>query len=165
MRHGASPRPPGHTIAIAYTTPNQSDPDEWYDDGLRFECTSCGACCTGPPGAVHFTEGEARAMARTLGITFERFMDDHTHDTPAGRSLKENESEHGYDCVFLDRDSVPGKAVCTVYDARPSQCRTFPFWPEHLKSPRAWQRLSRRCEGIGRGPLIPIDQVRIRRDA
>ena len=27
------------------------------------------------------------------------------------------------DCVFWDR-----KAGCTVYPARPAQCRTWPFW-------------------------------------
>ncbi|MFM1805538.1 MAG: hypothetical protein RL136_2417, partial [Planctomycetota bacterium] len=27
----------------------------WYAEGLRFECTQCGNCCSGGPGAVWFT--------------------------------------------------------------------------------------------------------------
>ena len=39
-----------------------------YADGLRFECTQCGNCCTGPPGRVWFSEEEGEAMAENLGV-------------------------------------------------------------------------------------------------
>ena len=105
-------------------------------------------------------------MAERLGIALEAFIERYTHDMGVEilgrrRSLNEVVTEHGHDCVFLDRASTPGKALCSLHDARPSQCRTYPFWPENLKSPRAWQRTSRLCEGIGQGPLVPIDQIRI----
>jgi uncharacterized protein len=139
---------------------------EWYaPDGLRFECTSCGACCTGPAGYVTFTEDEGRRLADHLGLTIERFHTGYTHETEMGRSLREIETEHGFDCVFLDRTSVPGKAICSVYDARPLQCRTFPWWPENLHSTEAWRRLARECEGVGRGGFVPVHQIRIDRDA
>jgi len=140
---------------------------EWFADGLRFECTLCGACCTGAPGYVSFTEDEGRRISRRLGLTYEAFLDRYTQDTGVdslGRSLKEVETEHGFDCVFLDRESNPGKAVCSLYEDRPTQCRTFPWWPEHLASPRAWQRLGRTCEGVGRGPIVPVEAIRIDRD-
>lgn len=139
--------------------------DEWYADGLQFECTCCGACCTGAPGFVLFTPAEAEAMAAKLGIPVETFMERYTHETPEGQSLREHLTHEGYDCVFLDRETLPGKAVCSLYEARPLQCRTFPWWPEHLKHPRDWQRLSRTCEGIGRGDIVPIEAIRIQRDA
>ena len=141
--------------------------DEWYGDGLRFECTMCGACCTGPPGFVAFSDDDAKNMASALGMSLGRFLDTYTHDTGepgVGRSLNEVETEHGYDCVFLDRETMPGKALCSIHEARPLQCRTFPWWPEHIKTPRAWQRLSRECEGVGRGPIVPVEQIRIERD-
>ena len=40
----------------------------WYAEGLRFECTQCGNCCSGGPGAVWFTSEEAGGMARALGL-------------------------------------------------------------------------------------------------
>jgi len=137
---------------------------EWYEEGLRFECTMCGDCCTGPPGYVSFTDDEARTIARRLGISKAAFYRDYAHKGPRGWSLNEVRAERGYDCVFLDRATVPGKAVCGLYEDRPLQCRTFPWWPENLESPKAWARAARSCEGIGRGNLVPIEEIRVSRD-
>jgi hypothetical protein len=38
-----------------------------------------------------------------------------------------------------------------VYDGRPAQCRTFPFWTLNLRSEEAWNRAARDCQGIGQG--------------
>lgn len=138
---------------------------EWYAPGLRFECTMCGDCCTGPPGIVRFNAEEAKRIAARLRISVEAFLDRYTHSVGRGRrSLNEIETEHGFDCVFLDRTSMPGKAVCSLYEDRPLQCRTFPWWPENLKSPRTWQRVAKMCEGVGRGKMVPISEIRIQRD-
>lgn len=32
--------------------------------------------------------------------------------------------------------------------ARPTQCRTFPWWPQNLISDYDWQLAARECEGI-----------------
>ena len=42
--------------------------EEWYEQGLRFGCTQCGNCCTGPEGAVWFTEEEGRQEGLKEGI-------------------------------------------------------------------------------------------------
>lgn len=138
----------------------------WYEGGLRFECTMCGACCSGPEGYVLFTDEEARAMAAHLSVPIDEFMGRFTRDmgvTIAGRrrSLREVQTDHGMDCVFLDRASVPGKALCSLHEARPLQCRTFPFWPDHLKSRAAWDEAAQMCEGIGRGAFVPVEEIRI----
>jgi Fe-S-cluster containining protein len=140
---------------------------DWYADGLRFSCTQCGNCCTGPPGVVWFTIEEGKTMAAKLGISEAEFYLHYARKVDGRWSLNENHTEHGFDCAFLDRDSVPGKAVCTLYEARPSQCRTWPFWPENLSSKRAWVAAKKRtpCPGMDTGRLIPADQIRIQRDA
>lgn len=146
-------------------------PPEWFDapesaasaPGLRFACTMCGNCCTGPEGYVLFTPDEAEAMARRLGITVEAFIRDYTRDSPAGRSLRERPSAFGLDCVFLDRTSSPGRALCAVYESRPAQCRTWPFWTSNLRSRAHWQRAGRTCPGIDRGELIPPERIRVLR--
>ncbi|MFG0258138.1 MAG: YkgJ family cysteine cluster protein [Phycisphaerales bacterium JB043] len=141
--------------------------NEWYSDGLHFECTCCGECCTGSTGYVAVTSDECDTIARKLGISSDEFLATYTHTMKHGRegiSLNEHKTEHGYDCVFLDRDTEPGKALCAIHDARPQQCRTWPFWPENIASPRAWQRTSRACEGINQGRLYTIDEIRIQRD-
>ncbi|MEX2217445.1 MAG: YkgJ family cysteine cluster protein [Phycisphaerales bacterium] len=146
---------------------------DWFDStdptgagrGLRFECTCCGNCCTGPEGFVLFTEAEAGKLAARLGVSREEFERRYTKETARGRSLAEKPSAFGLDCIFLDRESVPGKAVCGVYGDRPAQCRTWPFWKGNIRSEQAWAAAARNCPGINRGRLIPPEQVRILRDA
>jgi Fe-S-cluster containining protein len=144
-----------------FDRPDPTGTTDTGERGLRFRCTSCGNCCTGAPGYVHFTADEARAMARELGISIAAFFDRYTHETPTGRSLTEVAGAFGHDCVFLDRQSVPGKALCGVYGARPKQCRTWPFWPENLRSREAWARAARGCPGMNPGSLSSPETVRL----
>src|SRR5262249_1390597 len=43
--------------------------EPWYQDGLRFECTRCGKCCSGFPGFVWVSEAELQAIADFRGET------------------------------------------------------------------------------------------------
>lgn len=156
---------------------------EWFapvdprtgDPGLRFSCTMCGNCCTGPEGYVLLTDAEAQALADRLGVSLAEFFDQYTHPTRHGRSLREVATAKTpqpaatslvwRDCVFLDRDTIPGKAICGVYEARPAQCKSWPFWPSNLRDQASWERAKRTCPGTDRGDLITIDQIRIQRDA
>jgi Fe-S-cluster containining protein len=144
--------------------------NEWYADGLRFSCTQCGNCCSGPPGYVLFTAQEAAAMAQFLNLPLVEFFKLYTHRVEGEVSLNEVQTEHGLDCVFLKRDEVTGKALCSIYPVRPQQCRTWPFWPDNLASQRTWRRAGQRCPGMtagnaGQGRLYTIDEIRIQRDA
>lgn len=149
--------------------PSDSKPaPEWYRDGLRFECTLCGNCCTGPEGVVWFTPEEGRAICEVTGIAEGDLYRDFAHRVGNRWSLREKVLEDGRrDCIFLDRVSMPGKAVCGIYRARPAQCRTWPFWRENLTSRRAWDGAKRRtpCPGMDAGPLVPLERIRILRDA
>lgn len=93
-------------------------------------------------------------MATYLKISVKEFMQTYTRQVGGDLSLKE--FPRTYDCIFL-RD---GK-YCTVYGARPKQCRTFPFWPENLESKEAWEKCKKRCEGIDHedAPLISLGSI------
>jgi len=80
----------------------------------------------------------------------ERFLRDYTRRAGRRRTLNEVKTSFGYDCVFLRRDER-GKALCSVYKARPHQCRTWPYWPENLRSEKAWLRAAQHCEGMRGG--------------
>ena len=63
-----------------------------------------------------------------------------------------------YDCVFLkevatkDANGVAGvKKICSIYQARPLQCRTWPFWDGNLASEENWKSAGKRCHGINAG--------------
>ena len=44
----------------------------WYQDGLAFSCTRCGACCTGAPGYVWVSPEEIGRLAEFRGQTARR---------------------------------------------------------------------------------------------
>jgi uncharacterized protein len=135
-------------------TLNGENVDPWYKDGLRFKCTGCGQCCTGSPGYVWISPDEIKALAKHFNITEEEFISKYTHKI--GNRLSLREHPRNYDCVFLK-----GKQ-CQVYDLRPKQCRTFPWWSENLKTPEDWQETAARCEGINHpdAPLISLGEIK-----
>ena len=57
-------------------------------------------------------------------------------------------------CVFL------GEKGCTVYEARPEQCRTWPFWPENLKREVWAKEIVPFCPGADEGRLYSIGEIR-----
>lgn len=129
------------------------DEEPWYKDGLRFSCTECGQCCTGAPGYVWVTEDEVAEMAEQQKISVEQFVHQYIRRVKGRLSLRENPKT--YDCVFLE-----GKK-CGLYASRPKQCRTFPFWPDILKSKEHWISNESYCEGINNGDtFIPLEQIR-----
>ncbi|MDZ4753266.1 MAG: YkgJ family cysteine cluster protein [Phycisphaerae bacterium] len=133
----------------------------WYQDGLRFTCTQCGNCCTGGPGAVWFTAEEGQLIAARLGLSEAAFLDRYTRRVGARRSFTEHETDYGFDCVFLARTGAHGR--CSIYDLRPTQCRTWPFWPEIVESPEAWARAKAvtPCPGMDQGETHAFVTIRI----
>ena len=150
----------------------QQKTGEWYAEGLPFTCTQCGNCCTGSPGYVWFHYDELVAMAKFIGIEPDEFLMRYARREGDGWSLREVEREGQFDCVFLKQDAVTGCRTCSIYQVRPTQCRTWPFWPDNLRSPRAWKAAAKRtpCPGMlksldGEGTFYPIEKIRIQRDA
>lgn len=123
----------------------------WYKDGLRFQCTECGKCCTGKGGFVWVTPEEMAAMAKLVGMPPEVFKRRYIRVREYRLALVEKKSG---DCIFLE-----GKK-CQIYQARPKQCRTYPWWKENLNSPESWQVAATACEGINdNAPLIPLSEI------
>ncbi|MBQ9371084.1 MAG: YkgJ family cysteine cluster protein [Thermoguttaceae bacterium] len=114
----------------------------WYSEGLRFGCKQCGRCCGGgSPGYVWTSDEEIQALAKAMGLSRSEF-ELHFIRLITGRrkSLLERKN---YDCVLLASD---GKR-CSVYNARPVQCRTWPFWDQNVATPTDWARAAKHCPG------------------
>ena len=127
---------------------------KFYERGLRFECTGCGACCrarNGKPSWVYVTIDERRRLARHLQLSTSAFTQRYCEKTNGFFHLR----NPTHDCVFLEG------ARCGVYAARPGQCRTFPFWRENM-SPRDWAQTARDCEGIDRGRVWSKAEIEVR---
>lgn len=124
----------------------------WYSEGLRFECTQCGDCCTGAPGYVWVTQDEIAALAEQTGTDVSAFERKYVRKVGIRRSLREFPNG---DCVFFDRQT----RSCQVYHARPRQCRTWPFWESNLQSPGAWEQTAQACPGCNRGQLHLVKEI------
>ncbi len=115
----------------------------WYHEGLRFACTECGKCCTGSPGYVWIEEKEVEELAKQKDLSIQEFKKRYTRMAHGRLCLTEKRVDpENYACVFLQGNK------CTVYQNRPKQCRTFPWWKENLQSPSSWEVTAKECEGI-----------------
>ncbi len=124
----------------------------WYQNGLRFECHACGDCCSGAPGYVWVNQQEIADLAQAIDLSVEEFECKYVRKVGIRKSLVEYE---GGDCVFLDAQ----QRRCTVYSARPRQCRTWPFWNSNLRTPEAWQETCDVCPGSGQGKLYQLEEI------
>ena len=129
----------------------ETEAGPWYREGLRFECTRCGRCCTGEPGFVWVNDEELAAIAQFRGEPMDQV--EKLYNRPAKRERTLREKDNG-DCVFYDREQG-----CTIYPVRPRQCRTWPFWQSTSATPEAWEQTQQVCPGAGRGELIPVEEI------
>jgi hypothetical protein len=107
---------------------------------FRFRCQRSGNCCARPEGEVRVGAADVARIAKHLRIAEDsvraRFLTrrgDRLIDGPGGR------------CVFLEDGR---ETSCGIYPARPKQCRTWPFWPELLRSPETLREALRLCPGM-----------------
>lgn len=104
-------------------------------DGFDFAfdpsgCDSCaGNCCIGESGFIWITLSEIKFLAKHLDISEEVLRVKYLEKKGYKYSIKEVKlSEDNYACTFFNLE----KKQCSIYEARPVQCRTFPFW-EYFK--------------------------------
>ncbi len=112
---------------------------------FAFEATACdtceGRCCTGESGNIFVTQQEIEKLAMLLKMDEALFRVTYLIKKGYKFSLKEKVVGLSNDCIFYDR-KIGG---CGVYDARPLQCRTFPFW-DYFKN--NLQELKNECPGV-----------------
>lgn len=118
--------------------------------GARFACQGQGCCCKarGPYGYVYLSLEDRRRLAAHLGLPTSSFTRRYCQRTDGEFHLKEPDK----DCRFLK------DCRCSVYAARPAQCRTWPFWPENMRA-AAWREVRATCRGIGRGRLYSAEEI------
>ena len=123
--------------------------------GLRFSCTRCSGCCRHDGGFVFLSELDLSRLAGVLGMGHADFVDAWCRWVPyvPGYERLSLREKANLDCVFWKDGG------CSVYEARPLQCRAFPFWDSVLCSPRAWERMAGECPGINSGRLHPKEEI------
>ena len=82
----------------------------------------CSACCR--ETTMPLTKAEAAKLARRTGMAVDKFS--YSNDLGILTLLNDETTRA---CVFLLTDSAETTAegVCSVYDARPKGCQTYPY--------------------------------------
>jgi Fe-S-cluster containining protein len=126
---------------------------EWWRAGVQFQCQGSGQCCTshGEFGYVFMTLEDRKRMAKVLKMRTGEFTKKYCEKTGGIHHLIEEKGKP--DCMFLR-----GKR-CGVYEGRPTQCRTWPFWPEVMEA-KAWKKdVVEFCPGVGKGKVWSGDEI------
>jgi Fe-S-cluster containining protein len=127
--------------------------NEWYSIGVRFECMRCGKCCEehGEYTYVYMISSDIESISRFLGLTGQEFITAYClqHDDLTFLKIKNDQ------CPFSKNGG------CTVYEVRPVQCRTWPFWMPNLIKETWDNDVVPICPGIGRGKLYTRDEIEV----
>ncbi len=128
-------------------------PKKWWSEGIRFECQGSGQCCLsrGEYGFVFLTREDRKRMAEHLNLPLREFTKKYCDRTQGFYHLKEDSERP--ECIFLKGNR------CGIYQARPTQCRTWPFWPEVMNA-KTWNKeVKGFCPGIGKGRLYTEEEI------
>lgn len=105
-------------------------------------CSTCQArCCTGESGYIHVSMQEIENISNFIDLDTDTFIQKYLFKNGYKYSIKERKIGDSYECAFYNRESNG----CTIYDARPMQCITFPFW-DYFKN--RVDELKQECPGV-----------------
>lgn len=123
----------------------------FFKGGLRFECQGEGKCCVsrGKYGYVYLSFNDRRRLAVHFKITTSEFTTRYTEKEDGLYQLKYADE----DCPFFCNNR------CIVYEARPWQCRTWPFWPENMNKTVWEHEIAAYCPGVGKGRLYTAEEI------
>ena len=119
-------------------------------DQFRFGCTGCGKCCEGP-GVIYFTADDLKNIQNELKLNEEEWR---ILRSRLVQREKNNLYLHQTDtaCIFLTKDGL-----CSIYNVRPLQCRTYPFWTSVFESRASYQSFKEFCPGVDSDDAVEFD--------
>ncbi len=105
-------------------------------------CLTCGGrCCVGESGYIYVTKNEIESISKLLNLDVNEFVEKYLFKKGYKYSIKEIKIGESYECIFYDR-TLNG---CRIYESRPSQCISFPFWNYYKMR---IDELQQECPGI-----------------
>lgn len=133
------------------------------ENGIGFSCKMCGDCCRGfDEGEVYLYMDDIKKLVKFLNLNgksglkkfaqkYLKAIDQTFYHKESGAQKGKNyriktlgfrfegEDEH---CTFLIGNE------CSVHEARPFQCRCFPFWQMMVESRKNFVEYSKKCPGL-----------------
>ncbi len=117
-----------------------------------FSCKRCSSCCRHTPGTVYLTQEDVEKLLANLKMDLNTFINKCCSVLIyEGKDLVVLKEKKNHDCIFWSNG-------CIVYESRPLQCRSYPFWPEVVNDPEVRKEETKRCPGIDTPGDITLDQ-------
>lgn len=128
--------------------------EKFYENGLRFECKRCSFCCGHSPGFVYLSKRDLDSLCKALKLKYFEFIKKYCRkaDYYYGRQVLALLEKSNYDCILWENG-------CSVYEARPVQCSTYPFWSWMIKDEDSWNECSKDCMGMNDGRLWSKEEI------
>ena len=105
-------------------------------------CEQCrGNCCRGTRGYIWIDMDELEMIAASMKMSIDSFFEQYVRLVGTKLSLQERLFNNEYLCCFFD----PADNRCSIYELRPKQCQTFPFWDRFFYKT---QELLDECPGV-----------------
>ena len=127
---------------------------EIFKKGIKFKCQGSSICCISRRsyGYVYLSKKDLANIVNYFNISINLFKKKYCDYSDGYLHLKEIHSNGN--CQFLDNKR------CTIYTARPTQCRTWPFWKENMNSKKWNKEILSFCPGIGKGRKISFIKIK-----
>ena len=124
-----------------------------FKKGIHFKCQGSSNCCVsrGIYGYVYLSKKDIVRLANYIELNVNDFIKLYCDKTNGFVHLKEK-MKNG-DCQFLYNSR------CSIYKARPTQCRTWPFWKENLNAKTWNNKIAKFCPGIGNGNIVTKKEI------
>ena len=115
----------------------------FYKGGLNFSCQRCSFCCGHSPGYVYLSRPDLDRLCKGTGLSVKDFVQKYCREVQyyEGKTVISLLEKPNYDCIFWENG-------CSLYEHRPSQCRTYPFWAWIIKDKATWDEIARECPGM-----------------
>jgi Fe-S-cluster containining protein len=126
----------------------------FYACGLKFSCKRCSSCCRYDAGFVFLSENDLEKLIARLKMDRNAFIKKYCRwvTDVNGKDVLSLREKPNKDCILWD-------SICTVYVARPLQCRSFPFWSSVVSSAQAWAVAASGCPGMNSGEIHPEEEI------
>ena len=120
-----------------FTTPPEDYPFQFNQEA----CNTCNGKCCRVGGYVWITQEELEEIAEFRKMDLDRFYTEYVRLVQGKLSLQERLINGEYICCLFD----PIDNKCTIYQYRPQQCKTYPFWEQYKWNPT---RIQEACPGV-----------------
>ncbi len=121
----------------------------FYENGLKFKCQRCSFCCGKTPGVCYLSKSDLELLCVFFNMKECDFIEKYCRWVPyyEGKTVLALKELRNHDCILWNNG-------CSAYEARPVQCRTYPFWSWIVSDEETWLEIGRDCPGINKGELF-----------